>query len=155
MLASHPVPPPNVTVKAASSITHRRISPALYPILRWKPLVREAWPGHSSLVLAVIAQESWGIPNTYVEDPNTSWDAGLMGINSTNWPTFNLDWETASQPGPNIAAGVTMLKQDIREYGRWEGLSVYNSGSPFGNPAYATAVIRWQETIRKAEEGVR
>lgn len=106
-------------------------------------------------MLAVIAQESRGNPTTYVEDPNTTWDCGLMGLNSENWPTYGLNWTTAAIPADNIRAGVGILKRDIREYGKWEGLSVYNSGSPFGAPEYAAEVIRWQATIRRGEEGMR
>ena len=101
-------------------------------VIRWLPIVEEYTEEYpyvtKELVLAVIAQESLGIPN--VEDTAIAYDdgrgaIGLMQIIPFSWRP-PASW--LSVPENNIYWGMRILNQVIRENGVRTGLAAYNCG---------------------------
>lgn len=121
-------------------------------VLRWASLVRKESPHHTALLLAIVAVESRGESDVYTPAPDGTWSAGLAQVDSVNWATHGLTWDTAVNPAANLRAASAILRAYIASYGQWGALNAYNSGSPTGAPAYAAAVWAWLPATRAAVE---
>ncbi len=121
-------------------------------VVAWAPLAQAAWPGHAPLVLAVMSVESGGLPNLYTPAPDGLFSAGLMQVASEWWSTYGMTWDTATAPQANVDAGAAILRQDVRQYGEWDGLQAFNAGpGGVGNDqGYAASVWSWLAPMRAA-----
>lgn len=77
-------------------------------------------------------------------------DAGLMQVNSANWPTYGLTVENVFDPCSNLRAGSTILQRAYEgalyhfppgDAALTHALSAYNSGGYYASLAYAADVM--------------
>lgn len=120
-------------------------------VLRWRQLAARAWPGHAALVLSVVATESGGHAHAVHEDSPSSFDLGVMQLNTATLPSVGLTWQTAMIPARNIAAGVSVLRSDVSADGsEWAALNAYNGGCSTCSEGYAARVWGWLPATRAA-----
>lgn len=79
-----------------------------------------------------VAWATWLVAHRY------NIDAGLMQVNSDNWPRLGLTPATVFEPCPNLRAGAEILAEGYarasQQYGAgqhalWAAVSAYNTGS--------------------------
>lgn len=75
-------------------------------------------------------------------------DAGLMQVNSANWPAYGLTTETAFDPQANICAGARILGEAFAIERR--AACRYNTGRPNCSNGYPEMVERAAATLRFA-----
>lgn len=83
-------------------------------------------------------------------------DTGIMQINSSNFKTYHLNYQTTFDSCKNIHAGGSVLLAAWQQAGKagltgqdalWHATQAYNSGRLHGAPAYSRAV--WQAAKAK------
>ncbi len=102
----------------------------------------------SSLITAIIKTESNFDPKAINRNSSTSFDYGLMQINSEWLPRIEPMGYTVDSlydPCTNIMVGSWILKQEIQRFGyTWEAVGAYNAGPSDKNKirraTYATKV---------------
>lgn len=76
-------------------------------------------------------------------------DAGLMQVNSDNWPTYSLTPETVFDPCTNVNAGAAILRRAYQAAlarfkpgpeALYHAFEIYNSGHAYGVERYANVV---------------
>lgn len=71
----------------------------------------------------------------------TSYDFGLMQINSRWKKELGPIWEQLGDPCTNVRVGAWILSQCIRDYGNtWRAVGCYNSRTPSINREYASKI---------------
>lgn len=80
-------------------------------------------------------------------------DAGLMQINSQNWPRFGLSVETVFSPLANTCTGVAIIKEARATERRIS--CIYNAGRPDCPPRYPDAIERALDLPNKSPQAQR
>ena len=107
------------------------------------------------LLHAISKGESNFNPFAINHNTNSSYDFGLMQINSSWEPTLRrmgIRWDSLSDPCTNVMVGAWVLSQCIQEYGyTWSAVGCYNSRTHSKRDRYAARIARivYQELVRQ------
>lgn len=77
----------------------------------------------------------------------SSYDLGLMQINSFWLPKFGISAEDALDPAMNVLLGALILMDCVQRYGTFDGIACYHAGSPeqTRGKVYAVRVVnKWR-----------
>lgn len=113
---------------------------------------QEAGPVPPALILAVIDHESGGQWLAQHHNSDGTTDAGLMQVNSANWPAYGLAADPYV-PAANIRAGVAILGGDLARHPSNvpAALEAYNAGTAANgwlfDPGYASTVLADAQAI--------
>lgn len=99
------------------------------------------------LLLAAIAKtESSFNPKVRTQNTDSSYDIGMMGINSSNLPMlakFGIYEQNLYDPCTNIAVGAYLLRRHQLQRGNtWDAVGSYHSKTPSLKWAYAQRVSK-------------
>lgn len=99
------------------------------------------------LLLAAIAKtESSFNPRVRTQNSDSSYDIGMMGINSSHLPMlakFGISEQNLYDPCTNIAVGAYLLrKHQLQRGNTWDAVGSYHSKTPSLKWAYAQRVSK-------------
>jgi len=86
--------------------------------------------GISARLLKAIAKAESGLDPTAInQNPDGSYDYGLMQINSRWSNVLREDWVYITDPCYNVMVGAWVLRQCMERYGyTWDAIACYNTG---------------------------
>jgi soluble lytic murein transglycosylase-like protein len=112
-----------------------------------------------ALIESIAYLESALDPKAIHQNPNGSFDYGLMQINSCWFKTLGLErWQHLSDPCFNAMVGAWILKDCIDRHGyTWDCLSCYRSGKPLHDlkEPVREDVIQYIERVKAHFAGIK
>ncbi|MDY0383722.1 lytic transglycosylase domain-containing protein [Trichlorobacter sp.] len=94
------------------------------------------------LLMSIARHESNLQPDAVNRNSNSSYDFGVMQINSSWAKRLGSElWSQLGDPCTNIKVGAWILRQCIDQYGyNWKAVGCYNSRTPGKNEVYARRI---------------
>jgi soluble lytic murein transglycosylase-like protein len=102
------------------------------------------------LLRAISKVESGGNPRAINKNKNSSYDFGVMQINSSWAKTLGLEqWSRLGDPCTNVKTGAWILAQSMDRHGySWEAVGYYNAKAPKKRALYIRRVANVLEKMR-------